>query len=341
MKRLSRLDRSIDLLRARSALPSSSPFLCSTCGRPSPFSTSTPLSATEKDKLDLSERFRRRIWGTDNPPGAKNPYTGSHVDEVSAKQRNSRASSRLLEDAPASQQKPVEIRVKHADQELLDAEYEPASSWDGLDVMGEIPQKAYFFEGFISGKKSISEVKAAVAVHRSLVEVLVAKEAGLPLTDIGRGPVIEDLTQEVQISVSVDGQLSLQFPAGGVTREEIIYSLTAASEAEIEDETAVKTNPTESEEDVAADRSTIDPLHPDKTPIDDTHESVENEPTESEQDVNADRSEIDPLEESKADASVQESLKALVASWDPAWQSISLADPEFKFAVRLLPSLLS
>lgn len=229
------------------------------------------------------------------------------------------------------EEKPVEIRVKHVDR-VLDDTYEPASTWDDLAVVGEIPEPQFFFQGFVSGKKSVSEAEAAAAVRRAVIEVVVAGEAGLPLDGIGDAGVLPDLTQDVQITFAANGQPSLQFPDGGPTKGDIIDTLSATTSTIPEgDETAVKTDPTESEEDVAADRSVVDPLHPteSETPLEET--PIKYDPTESEEDVDADRSEVDPLK--GAEAAEQEELKALVASWDPVWMNFSLENPEVKFAV--------
>jgi uncharacterized protein involved in copper resistance len=136
--------------------------------------------------------------------------------------------------------------------------------------------------------------------------------------------------------------------------DDIIQSLTPAA-TEI-DETAVKGNPSESEADVAADRSTVDPLHPKRSvEVDEVDETaVKKNPSESEADVAADRSSVDPLHhesvgidetkvkgnpsESEADVAADRSTvdplrHESLESSDRAWLEVSLEDPEVKFAV--------
>src|SRR5271167_3906848 len=79
MRRLSRLDRSIDLLRARSPASLSSSFLCSVCHSRASFSTSIWFG--QPDPIPKTEKLRRRIWGTDKPPGLKDPYRGPSAEE--------------------------------------------------------------------------------------------------------------------------------------------------------------------------------------------------------------------------------------------------------------------
>jgi len=112
-------------------------------------------------------------------------------------------------------------------------------------------------------------------------------------------------------------------------------------ETPISDETAVKKNPTESEEDVAADRSTVDPLKstPETTPATD-ETAVKKNPTESEEDVAADRSSIDPLHTSGLNDTTGMTYAEIAAHWDPSWLQISLSDPATKFFVRPFPPTL-
>jgi hypothetical protein len=161
-------------------------------------------------------------------------------------------------------------------------------------------------------------------LHRAMVEVLVLQQAGMPLQDISKGFPGEDLTHEVQIRSSPTG-VTLQFEEGA-SLEDIVQSLAPAV-----DETAEKSDPTESEEDVAADRSSVDPLHPEATPTATEETSTKEFPTESQEDVAADRSNEDPLHKSASTLTYD----ALVASWDPSWLQISLENPEMKFAVSI------
>lgn len=224
------------------------------------------------------------------------------------------------------------------------ADYVPAAHGSELELIGgpdiffeERLDAGYPYKLFMRQQKIKDSLKATAALHRAVVEVFALRQAGKPLrmiSQFGSGP---DFTENVQISPSESGAILQFFEHGSL--EQILSPLTpvpVAKKSKQErkaritatspiDETAEKGAPTESEEDVAADRSQVDPLHPESTPAPKRDETVEKKnPTESEEDVAADRSTVDPL---KARA------EALVASWGNSWLQISLFDSNVKFAV--------
>jgi hypothetical protein len=212
--------------------------------------------------------------------------------------------------------------------------YEPAETWDGLEQVGGFSKywkdwdADHRFKGFLPAEVMTDSAEVTSALHRAMVEVLALQQAGKPLQDISKEFPGEDLTHEVQIRSSPAG-VTLHFEEEA-SLEDIVQSLAPAV-----DETAEKSNPTESEEDVAADRSSVDPLHPEAIPPTGTEETSTREfPTESEEDVAADRSNEDPLHKSASTLTYD----ALVASWDPSWLQISLDNPEMKFAVSIASS---
>jgi len=178
------------------------------------------------------------------------------------------------------------------------------------------------FKGFMPPDVVEDTEEMTAALHRALVEVFAVKQAGLPLAIVSEYAPGLDFTHDVQI-VPSSGGAQLQFTKDS-SLEKVLHSLTPQA-----GETAETDAPTESEEDVAADRSEEDPLHHEEkpTPIDETAEK--GEPTESEEDVAADRSEADPLKHSESLLTYEE----LIASWDPSWLQVSVQDPEVLFAV--------
>jgi len=85
MRRISRLDRSIGLLNIRPSTNVLTINSCAACNhQATSFSTSLQLS---KEKPVLTERIRRKIWGTDQPPGLEDPYGGDSIIEQTKKQR--------------------------------------------------------------------------------------------------------------------------------------------------------------------------------------------------------------------------------------------------------------
>ena len=104
-----------------------------------------------------------------------------------------------------------------------------------------------------------------------------------------------------------------------------------AAESHAKNEEVVE--PTESQEDIDADRSEVDPLKNKVIPSTE-HHPENTEPTESEEDINADRSTEDPLHRVET-----KTYHDVISSWDPAWLQVSLQNPEVKFAVSNAPLL--
>lgn len=253
------------------------------------------------------EKIRRKVWGTDEPLGLEDPYGGQ---SKFAKKPKPTVKPRQMSAAPQ-----------------LPADYVPSSTWDGLESVGDIWEPEYDFGGFLPAEIVSDAEEMTAALHRAMVEVFALKQAGFSLLDIPKAVPGLDFTHDVDIVPSAEGT-QLRFNKDS-SLPEVLQSLTRAASLSPVDETAEKGAPTESEEDVAADRSELDPLHPDEssTFIDET--AVKEQPTESEEDVAADRSEVDPLKDSEAYVSYEE----LIASWDPSWLQVSVEDPEIKFAV--------
>lgn len=327
MRRITRIDRSIDLLRTRPISQNSYAYRCSACRTQiSSFSTSSVRGA---DKESLSQRVRRSLF-KQAPSTSSDPYTGP---------------SQLSAQEPEQKLEPQKLEQKERVAAEDAPDYYPADNGEGLEIIGGYvgPMgEKHPYKIFIKQKKIKDSGEITAALHRAVVEVFALRQAGKPLSDIFLTEPGPNLTENVQINASESGAI-LQFFENG-SLEQIIQSLKpvtppkkgkqrrkarlAATSSSI-DETTEKRAPTESEEDVAADRSPIDPLHPEPTPkLDETVEK--GNPTESEEDVAADRSTVDPL---KAKS------EALVESWGHSWLQISLADPAIKFAVSCMMKL--
>lgn len=315
MRRITRIDRSIDLLRTRYISQNPYAYSCSACrNQTSPFST----SLRGADKESFAQRVRRSLF-KQAPSTTSDPYTGA---------------SQLPEE-----KQEVEREEIIAPEDALD--YEQAENGEELEMIGgydrsfsEELDSRYPYKLFVPKEKIKNAAEATAALHRAIVEVFALRQAGRPLSEISQTTPGRDVTETVQINPSESG-VTLQFLENG-SLDQIIQSLAPGRKpsrkqrrkarlaaTSLIDETAEKGLPTQSEEDVAADRSPLDPLHQGPTPkIDETVEK--GNPTESEEDIAADRSSIDPLK-----------IKAetLVASWGSSWLQTSLADPAVKFAV--------
>ncbi|KUJ20361.1 uncharacterized protein LY89DRAFT_578754 [Mollisia scopiformis] len=321
MRRVARLERSIDLVKTQSSAHSSSIYLCLACrNRAAPFSTSAIRAA----QVPYTEKIRNKIWGTDKPPGQANPYGEESVfDQTKKKQQEElkemEAVERKRNVAPAADM----------------TTYEQATTW-GDDAGGRIPWVGGFgnwwkdnwdpehrYLGFAPKSKMVMKDldQITAAFYRALVETFACKQAGLPLTTPST-IAAWNRNHRVRISLTESGA---ELASEGPSLELIMQSFKPAV-----DETAEHEAPTESEEDVAADRSTVDPLNPESTaePVEET--SVHENPTESEEDVAADRSTINVAKTLKRNYGYEKFVKSV----DPSWRQISLADPEIKFAVH-------
>ncbi|KAI9744115.1 MAG: hypothetical protein M1818_002267 [Claussenomyces sp. TS43310] len=299
MRRISRFNDAV-----RRAHPSTyTTSLSSSCRRQAaPFSASARQAA--EAKAPLTDRLRKRIWGTDRPPGLKDPYSPA-ADQAPEEEH------RVVESA--------EAQARKREHEAMMETYVPATTWEGLDSIGGYGNwwrdnwdPEHQFDGFLPGRRVTESYEMTAALHRSVVEVFTLLRASRPLSHFSHvvGP---DQTSSVQVTSTATGTI-LSFES--VSPEEIVQSLTPAEQA-----------PTESEADVAADRSSEDPLHP---AVDET--AVKINPTESEEDVAADRSTEDPLTDAGKTHEAAVHQRQL-ASWDPSWLQVSLHDPAVKFAV--------
>ena len=329
MRQISRIQRPIGLLRNQSNARIPSPYLCLVCKHQSTsFSTSSPVVAP---KVPYTEKLRQRIWGTNKPPGQKDPYGDASVFDQSKK----RVPEQELEARTRTPGNENEVEESEPE-DFSDEGYEPATSIEGLKVYGGdpvwLPEED--FVGFSRPHPVDNPAQITGALHRAMVEAFGLQQAGMPSYVISALPIWDDTrwTENAHLIPS---------PIGATLRMEDISSLQQAVEslrAQAMEEEDNEVEPTESQEDVVADRSEVDPLKKDEVePIPDPHDptSGQGDPTESEEDVAADRSEEDPLVKMEDGLPWQD----IITSWDPAWLQISLENPEVKFAVRKLSFL--
>ena len=284
-------------------------YTCAACRiHTSSFST----RASSQAVLD-TEKWRKKIWGTDKPPGAKDPYGGPSAAEMYAAERQGKKIG-----------KPKVPKAKAVKLEQFDmSTYQESDSWEGLEEVGgkgiwwmnrEEPE----FKGFMPWMKVEDPYEVTAALHRAVVEVFALRAANKPLEMLNAASIGPDVTSEVQIVSGPEGA-RLALP------EHMELSDITGSFSQVFDETAVKTNPSMAEAEVAADRSAAKPQS-DNNPVEMVDETeVKVAPSLAEEEVAADRSNVDPMRDA--------AYRAMVESWDPAWLNISLKDPALKFAV--------
>lgn len=86
-----------------------------------------------KRSLVDTEKWRKRIWGTDSPPGLKDPYSGSQI--APELNRPQPGEIEALEEEPAQEARIFE-GVTTDEAQAHDPDYTPATSWQGLDKIG-------------------------------------------------------------------------------------------------------------------------------------------------------------------------------------------------------------
>lgn len=110
-------------------------YVCSSCrqeARPRPVLARQFLRNTSSGSTPLTEKVRRKLWGTENPPGLKDPYGGP-----GALEKKLRGNQNVQEEGAAEVEsaEPAEV-AETAGRE--DPDYTPATSWDGIEKIGHL-----------------------------------------------------------------------------------------------------------------------------------------------------------------------------------------------------------
>lgn len=322
MRRMSRINRPIGLLRRQPSARIPSKYLCLACKhQTTPLSTSSLRAAPSSDKTPFTEKVRQRIWGTDQPPGLDDPYgDGSVFDKTKKGPRKQKAKAREQEPVVA----PLKVEETATDETRHYPKKKQAITWDDLEWVGGGPvwHPEENFEGFLPPDAETGPEQITAALHRAMVEAFALRQAGKSLHELSTHfPEIDgydDWTDDVQITPSSTGA-TIQMPEHN-SLQEVMESFVASDV----NEEIQEPEPTESQEDVDADRSEVHPLKlgetPSTEPIPEPAEPIEAEEQSSED------------QELKYEM-VGRTFEEVINSWDPSWLEISLENPEVKFAV--------
>ena len=148
------MHRSMRLLSLElSSIPTSLPlYVCLNCRHePLPRQFAAHQIRHNSSALPVTERIRRKLWGTDNPPGLKDPYGGRSILE-----RRWRKKGQSNVDAqPASQ---MDIDSEEFADIAPPDDYVPATTWDDLKRIGHLskwsdysPKRADSYERYGPG----------------------------------------------------------------------------------------------------------------------------------------------------------------------------------------------
>ncbi|KAL2012742.1 hypothetical protein VTN00DRAFT_267 [Thermoascus crustaceus] len=181
--------RLLSPLEASSLQVSKSLYVCSTCRQEFLPRSSSSLQFrrnASSGNTPFTEKVRRKIWGTDNPPGLKDPYGGEGVIEKSLRKRRE-AKGEIEESAPepAAEEAAVEEEISPA------GDYKPAETWDELEQVGHLgrwhdfpPTEADEYNGFMSRRKLTEKGHLHLAAHQTAVELCLMQALNKPLTDV-------------------------------------------------------------------------------------------------------------------------------------------------------------
>ncbi|KAE8152531.1 ribosomal subunit 39S-domain-containing protein [Aspergillus avenaceus] len=165
-------------------------YVCSVCRqetRPRPALARQFLR--NSSTTPITERVRRKIWGTDSPPGLEDPYGGQSVLEKKFKKDQP-------EQRPQRTQEPDDgwrnIDEASAGVETAPSgEYEPATTWEGLARVGHLGRWTDFpasevdeYTSFKSKKRLTKPNHHALAAHQAAVEICLMQSLNKPLASV-------------------------------------------------------------------------------------------------------------------------------------------------------------
>ena len=138
-----------DLVLSQVAL---SAYICSSCRHHAlrqRIANQQSLRHVSSSNIPFTERIRRKIWGTDNPPGLADPYGGPGFLERRQKERALERQGKqvvapeqeIRETAPMGQRLEEVADVEEDPrfevvEDPIEHEYKPADTWDGLRHVG-------------------------------------------------------------------------------------------------------------------------------------------------------------------------------------------------------------
>ncbi|EFQ97763.1 hypothetical protein MGYG_00804 [Nannizzia gypsea CBS 118893] len=222
------------ILRSLEALPSqltSSRYVCTNCRwqslpRARNLISTPPRRYNSSGNLPFTEKVRRKLWGTDNPPGLKDPYGGESILERRARElRESREASSA--EPQGTSEESVQAMAEEDNAEAM-ADYTPAINWDGLEHVGSLgewwekpPTGMDRFDAFMRREKITNNNDILAILHQVMVELSVLKELNKPLgasCDIlEHGSEVLSLISKVEVTPSNEGSgAALAFPSEDV-----------------------------------------------------------------------------------------------------------------------------
>ncbi|KAL2828752.1 glucosidase II beta subunit-like-domain-containing protein [Aspergillus cavernicola] len=166
-------------------------YVCSVCrqeARPRPF-VARQFLRNASDSTPITERVRRKLWGTDNPPGLKDPYGGEGVFEKKFKKNQAvqqgQEGAEEVTQAAETENAAVDEAVP------ADSAYTPATTWEGIQHIGHLgrwddlpPREADAYNSFSSNRRLNKSVHLSLAAHQAAIELSLMHALNKPLVHI-------------------------------------------------------------------------------------------------------------------------------------------------------------
>ncbi|KAE8349245.1 ribosomal subunit 39S-domain-containing protein [Aspergillus coremiiformis] len=200
-------------LEVSSLQGSRSLYFCSVCrqkARPRPV-LARQFVRNSSNETPITERLRRKIWGTDNPPGMKDPYGGQGILE----RRFKKNQAERQEEQNALAQNKENSQSYENDNDS----YEAATTWEGLERIGHMdrlshrrPSEDQTFTPFVRQRKFTNPGYLSLAAHQAAVEICLMHTLNKPLAKVCKvfshqEPVFK-MIWECRIQSEANGQWS-------------------------------------------------------------------------------------------------------------------------------------
>jgi hypothetical protein len=126
----------------------SAPYICRSCRHLALRQRVTSwqsLRHASSEEIAITEKVRRKIWGTDNPPGLADPYGGESFLEKRRKERALQKEAQELKESEEEHATPAMLERSggttqamdsNAGSDYLPKEYVRSETWDGLEHLG-------------------------------------------------------------------------------------------------------------------------------------------------------------------------------------------------------------
>ncbi|PLB54264.1 hypothetical protein P170DRAFT_431892 [Aspergillus steynii IBT 23096] len=192
-------------------------YVCSVCRHealPRPLIARQFLRNASSDNAPLTERVRRKLWGTENPPGLKDPYGGEGVLERKFKKTQAEGQDETV----AETTQVSEAEYEAAEDAAVGDAYEPAATWEGIPHIGHLgrwtdlpPSEADSYDSFMLKKKLTKKHHLHLAAHQAAVEICLLHSLNKPLTSackvLDHDKSVYDLIRKCEIEPKEAGEL--------------------------------------------------------------------------------------------------------------------------------------